>query len=317
MSNLQTVVVRNLTKEASNIISIELVPTQGSHFPHFEPGAHIDLHLPNGVIRSYSLMNSADQEKDVYKLGVLLASDSKGGSSFLYNKLRVGQELQSSEPYNTFALQPGKHATVLVAGGIGITPIYAMFVHLLAMDSPVELIYCARSREEAAFVKELEKLSAKVTLHFDNEKNGAPNLADYLKGFDKNTYFYCCGPNTMIDSFQSVCQQLGYTKSYVEHFSGTEEGEVVSQHDYVVELAHSGLTLDVPAGSNLLDVIENAGVLVNTACREGVCGACETDVLEGIPDHHDNVLSPSQKSSNKMMMVCVSGCKGKKLVLDL
>ena len=317
MSDLQTVIVRDLTKEACNIVSIELVPTEGSHFPHFEPGAHIDVHLPNGIVRSYSLMNSASQEKDVYKLGVLLDPNTKGGSAFLHNKLRVGQELQVSLPRNNFVLQQGNHSTVLVAGGIGITPIYSMLVHLLTLGNPVELIYCARNREEAAFIKTLEALNVKITWHFDNEKEGIPNLSDYLKGFDKDTHFYCCGPNSMLDSFQAICQQLGYTNSHVEYFSGVEVDDIASQHDYVVELAHSGLTLDVPAGSNLLDVIENAGVLVNTACRQGVCGACETDVLEGIPDHHDNVLSPRQKASNKMMMVCVSGCKGKKLVLDL
>lgn len=317
MSDLQTVVVRDVTKEAAHIISIDLVPTQGNHFPHFEPGAHIDLHLPNGIVRSYSLMNAADQEKDLYKLGVLLDPNTKGGSAFLHNKLRVGQELQVSLPRNNFALQPGNHATVLVAGGIGITPIYSMLIHLLSKGSPVELIYCARSRNEAAFVQKLEALNVKITWHFDNEKNGMPDLAEYLKGFDKNAHFYCCGPNTMLDSFQSICQSLGYVNNHVEYFAGTQEGDTVNQHDYVVELARSGVTLDVPAGSNLLDVIENAGVLVNTACRQGVCGACETNVLEGMPDHHDNVLSPRQKASNKVMMVCVSGCKGKKLVLDL
>lgn len=317
MSDLQTVIVRDLTKEASKVISIELVPTEGNHFPHFEPGAHIDLYLPNGIVRSYSLMNSASHKKDVYQLGVLLDPNTKGGSAFLHNKLRVGQELQVSSPRNNFELQQGSHATVLVAGGIGITPIYSMLIHLLTLGSPVELIYCARSREEAAFIKLLESLNVKITWHFDNEKEGAPDLVEYLKGFDKDTHFYCCGPNTMLDSFQATCQQLGYQNKHVEYFSGVQEEDTINHHDYVVELAHSGLTLDVPAGSNLLDVIENAGVLVNTACRQGVCGACETAVLEGTPDHHDNVLSPRQKASNKMMMVCVSGCKSKKLVLDL
>lgn len=316
MSNLQTAVVQSLRQEAKNIISIELEPIEGSHFEPFTAGSHIDLHLPNGLIRSYSLLNSPAQ-KDRYKLGVLLDPNSQGGSLYLHRELKVGQQLTISSPRNNFPLDEAAHHSVLVAGGIGITPIYCMLIRLLILGHSVELIYCARSREEAAYIPELEKLNVKITWHFDDENRGMPNLESYLAGMDNAAHFYCCGPSSMLDNFSATCQRLGYAHHHVEYFQAKQNLAPSAQHDYVVELAKSGLTLDVPADASLLAVIENAGVLVNTACREGLCGACSTKVLEGIPDHQDSVLSPSQQAKNDVMMVCVSGCKSKKLVLDL
>lgn len=316
MSNLQTAVVRSLRLETKNIISIELEPLAGEHFEPFTAGAHLDLHLPNNLVRSYSLMNSPEQ-KDLYKLGVLLDPNSQGGSTYLYHDLKVGQQLSISKPINNFPLDEEEHHNVLVAGGIGITPIYCMLTRLLILGRSVELIYCACSRAEAAYISELEKLNVKITWHFDDENNGAPNLESYLAGQDKSTHFYCCGPASMIENFETTCQKLGYNNHHVEYFKAKQSTAPKWQHEYVVELAKSGLTLDVPADTSLLEVIENAGVMVNTACREGICGACTTKVLEGIPDHQDFVLSPKQQAQNDVMMICVSGCKGKKLVLDL
>lgn len=316
MSNLQTAVVRSFRIEAINIVSIELEPVKGEHFESFTAGSHIDLHLPNGLVRSYSLMNSPDQ-KDVYKLGILLDPNSQGGSAYIHHELSVGQTLTISKPRNNFPLDEGQHHSVLVAGGIGITPIYCMLIRLLALGHSVELIYCARSRIEAAYIPELEALNVKITWHFDEEDNGMPNLASYLAGLNKTAHFYCCGPSSMLESFEAACQKLGYVNHHVEYFQAKQSITPAAQHEYVVELAKSGLTLDVPADTSLLAVIENAGVLVNTACREGICGACTTKVLEGIPDHQDSVLSPKQQAKNDVMMVCVSGCKSKKLVLDL
>lgn len=316
MSDYQMAFVRGLRYEAKGIISVELSPTDGAHFEPFTAGSHIDLHLPNGLLRSYSLLNSPE-DKDRYLLGILLDRNSTGGSAYIHNELKVGQQIKISKPRNNFALDETANHTVLVAGGIGITPIYCMLVRLLSLGHSVELVYCARSRAEAAYIKELEKLDVKITWHFDNEAAAAPNLEKYLAGQAKEVHFYCCGPTAMIDAFESACQQLGYQHVHVERFVAKNTGTTVEEHDYVVELAKSGMTLDVPAGSSLLEVIENAGVLVNTACRQGVCGACETKVLAGQPEHRDSVLSPRQKAANNVMMVCVSGCKSDKLVLDL
>ncbi|UYZ82659.1 PDR/VanB family oxidoreductase [Entomomonas sp. E2T0] len=316
MSEFQTAFVRGLRYEAKNIISIELAPTVGTQFQSFEAGSHIDLHLPNGLVRSYSLLNSPE-EKDCYVLGVLLDGNSKGGSTYIHKELRVGQELQISKPRNNFTLDEAANHSVLVAGGIGITPIYCMLVRLLTLGNSVELIYCARSRQEAAYLDQLEKLNVKITWHFDDEKAGIPNLEQYLAGHDKDVHFYCCGPVAMLEAFEAACQKLGYDNSHVEYFAAKEIVEAEQSHAYVVELAKSGMILDVPAGGSLIEVLETAGVLVNTACRQGICGACETKVLEGMPDHRDSVLSPRQKAANDVMMVCVSGCKSDKLILDL
>jgi len=317
MSDYQMAFVRGLRYEAKDIVSVELNPIEGAHFEPFTAGAHIDLHLPNGLLRSYSLLNSA-ADKDRYLLGILNDRNSTGGSAYIHRELRVGQILKISNPRNNFALDETANHTVLVAGGIGITPVYCMLLRLLSLGHSVELIYCARSRAEAAYIKELTQLNVKITWHFDEEKGGlSPRLDEYLAGQAKDTHFYCCGPTAMIDAFEKACEKLGYEQVHVERFVAKKTATTVEEHDYVVELAKSAMTLDVPAGSSLLEVIENAGVLVNTACREGVCGACETKVLAGEPDHRDSVLSPRQKAANNVMMVCVSGCKGNKLVLDL
>lgn len=317
MSDYQMAFVRGLRYETKGIVTVELNPVENTHFQPFRAGSHIDLHLPNGLIRSYSLLNSPE-DKDRYMLGILLDPNSKGGSAYIHKELKLGQELKISNPINNFALDEAAKHTVLVAGGIGITPIYCMLLRLLALGNSVELIYCARSRTEAAYINKLEKLNVKITWHFDDEKAGsAPNLQDYLKGHDKNIHLYCCGPSAMIDAFENACLKLGYQNVHLERFVAKKTGTTVVAHDYVVELAKSGMILDVPAGASLLEVLENAGVLVNSACREGICGACETRVLAGEPDHKDSVLSPRQKAANNVMMVCVSGCKGDKLVLDL
>lgn len=315
MSEFQTAFVRGLRYEAKNIISVELAPVGDSHFEPFDAGSHIDLHLPNGLVRSYSLLSSP--EEDCYVIGVLHDSNSQGGSAYIHNELKIGQELKISKPRNNFKVDEAAKHSVLVAGGIGITPIYCMLVKLLTLGNSVELIYCARSRAEAAYIKQLEKLNIKITWHFDDEKTCIPNLEEYLAGHDTATHFYCCGPVAMLECFEAACKKLGYNNSHVEYFAAKEIAEPVASHGYTVELAKSAMILDVPAGGSLIEVLETAGVLINTACRQGICGACETKVLGGIPDHRDSVLSPRQKAANDVMMVCVSGCKSDKLILDL
>lgn len=318
MSTEQVALVRTLRYEAKGIISVELVPTQGHHFQPFTAGSHIDLHLPNGLVRSYSLLNSAD-DNDRYVLGILLDRNSRGGSRYVHDQLKVGQQINISQPRNNFELDETAKHSVLVAGGIGITPIYCMLVRLLTLGHSVELIYCARTRDEAAYVAELEKLNINITWHFNDEKAGAiPPLADYLAGQEADSHFYCCGPTPMLNAFEAACEKLHYPNVHVERFSA--EGlitEPQALHGYTVELAKSGKTLQVPEGKSLLDTLLDNGVNVQCACREGVCGSCETKVLEGMPDHRDGVLTKKEKEANNVMMVCVSGCKGERLVLDL
>ncbi|MFG0632273.1 PDR/VanB family oxidoreductase [Pseudomonas sp. xss_2] len=319
MSNSSTIsaLVHTLRHEAEGIISVELRPWGDTVFAPFEAGSHIDLHLPNGLVRSYSLLNPpSDQGR--YVVGILRDRNSRGGSRFVHEHLRVGTELKISQPRNNFALDSRASHSVLVAGGIGITPIYCMFRQLLALGRSAELIYCARSRREAALLEQIAELGAKVIYHFNDEKDALPDLPGYLAGRPADTHFYCCGPTPMLDAFESACENLGYAHAHIERFTAAELPPAEDAQDsYSVELSKSGKTLHIEPGLNLLDVLLEAGCDIEYSCREGVCGSCETRVLEGEIDHRDGVLTKAERAANGSMMVCVSGCKSRRLVLDL
>lgn len=316
-SSVISALVHTLRYEADGVISVELRPWGDTVFAPFEAGSHIDLHLPNGLVRSYSLLN-APSDQGRYVVGILRDRASRGGSRYVHEQLRVGMELKISQPRNNFALDIHANHSVLVAGGIGITPIFCMFNRLLALGRSAELIYCARSRREAALLEPLAALGAKVTYHFNDEKGGFPDLAKYLAGHQADSHFYCCGPTPMLDAFEQTCEQLGYAHAHIERFSAVEvEASQDAQASYSVELGKSGKTLSVEPGLNLLDVLLKAGCDIDYSCREGVCGSCETRVLEGDIDHRDGVLTKAERAANGSMMVCVSGCKSKRLVLDL
>lgn len=319
MSNASTItaLVHTLRHEAEGIMSVELRPYGDTVFAPFDAGSHIDLHLPNGLMRSYSLLNSPTDEGR-YVVGILRDRNSRGGSHWVHDQLRVGTTLQISRPRNNFALDIQASHSVLVAGGIGITPIYCMFRQLLALGKSAELIYCARSRREAALVEELGGLDAKVILHFNDEKEAAPDLHHYLAGQPADTHFYCCGPTPMLDAFESTCESLGYPHAHIERFAAAEMPPAEDAlNSYNVELKRSGKMLSVEPGLNLLDVLLEAGCDIDYSCREGVCGSCETRVIDGDVDHRDGVLSKAERAANQSMMVCVSGCKSRRLVLDL
>ncbi|WP_263142069.1 PDR/VanB family oxidoreductase [Pseudomonas sp. RIT-PI-AD] len=316
-SSTLTALVHTLRHEAEGIMSVELRPFGDTLFAPFEAGSHIDLHLPNGLVRSYSLLNSpADRGR--YVVGILRDRNSRGGSQWVHEQLRVGTTLPISRPRNNFELDTHASHSVLVAGGIGITPIYCMFRQLLALGKSAELIYCARTRKEAALVEELSGIDAKVVFHFNDEKNTVPDLRHYLAGQPADTHFYCCGPTPMLDAFESTCESLGYPHAHIERFAAAElPPSEDAQDSYSVELKRSGKTLSVEPGLNLLDVLLEAGCDIDYSCREGVCGSCETKVLEGDIDHRDGVLSKAERAANQSMMVCVSGCKSRRLVLDI
>ena len=309
--------VHTLRYEAQGIISVELRPYGDTVFAPFEAGSHIDLHLPNGLVRSYSLLNSpSDQGR--YVVGILRDRSSRGGSQYVHEQLRVGMQLSISSPRNNFQLDPNARHSVLVAGGIGITPIYCMFRQLLALGKSAELIYCARTRQEAAWVQDLSELDAKVVYHFNDEKGVPPNLSAYLADQHRDTHFYCCGPTPMLDAFENTCESLGYPNAHIERFAATElPPSEDAQSRYSVELKKTGKTLSIEPGLSLLDALLEAGCDIEYSCREGVCGSCETRVLEGDIDHRDGVLTKAERATNTSMMVCVSGCKSARLVLDL
>lgn len=229
--------VHTLRFEAQGILGVELRPQGDQVFPPFSAGAHIDLHLPNGLVRSYSLLNSPE-DCGRYVLGILRDRGSRGGSAFVHDSLRVGMQLQISRPRNLFPLEENAAHSVLVAGGIGVTPIYCMFNRLRALGRSVELLYCARSRQEAAFVEELAASDAAIQLHFDDEKGGPMDLGAFLGARASTAHFYCCGPTPMIDAFETHCERLGHPHVHIERFAAAPQAPAAPQGSYEIGRAH-------------------------------------------------------------------------------
>ena len=313
--------VHTLRYEADGIVSVEFRPASAAvEFPHFEAGSHIDLHLPNGLVRSYSLCNPAS-DRGRYVVGVLHDKKSRGGSRYVHQQLRVGQVIDISVPRNNFALQEDAPKSVLVSGGIGVTPIFCMLQRLTALGRPVEIVYCARNRKEAAFIEAIEGLAdkASITWHFDDEAGGPPDLVRLLGGRGADSHYYCCGPTPMLDAFERHCEQLGYAHVHIERFAAVVVESAANAHGFEVVCEQSGKTVDVPPGKSVLDALIDAGMSPDHSCKEGVCGACETAVLDfdGELDHQDGILTKIERQSGKTMMICVSRCTGKRLVLDV
>ncbi|WP_180684544.1 PDR/VanB family oxidoreductase [Tepidicella baoligensis] len=313
-------IVRGLRREASHVLSVELCPVNfEDHFPSFEPGSHIDLILEEGLVRSYSLCNDS-AENDRYVLGVLKEKNSRGGSAFIHERLRVGQELTISVPRNNFPLVVGEHESVFVAGGIGVTPILSMLRSLSRQKKPATLYYCARSKPEAAFLDDISQLASstlKVNYHFDDEQGCAPSLKKLMSGHSKDSHFYCCGPLPMLDAFEAACSELGLLNLHIERFSAPVTRGELAASEFVVELRKSGLMVNVRKDQSILDAVIDAGCMPDHSCREGLCGACETRIIEGEADHRDSILTSKEQAENKSMMICVSRSKSQMLVLDL
>lgn len=319
MSNIVQAYVHALTFQALDIISVELRLQRGGDLPPFTPGAHIDLNLPNGLVRNYSLCNGSD-ETHRYVIAVLLDRNSRGGSRCVHESLRVGMPITVSAPRNNFALAEDAAYSVLVAGGIGITPLLCMARRLKSLGRSFEVLYFARERKGAAFLAELQAMGMPLHLHFDKEAGGPPDLRALLarRAPDAATHYYACGPAPMLDAFEKSCDALGHAHHHIERFAAVEvaaSGEALKS--FTVEARRSGKFLPVTADKSILDTLIDAGIDVDRSCCEGVCGTCETRVLDGIPDHRDSVLSAKERATNKTMMVCVGGSKSATLVLDI
>jgi ferredoxin-NADP reductase len=313
--------VHTMRFEADGVVSLEFRPAgTESQFPPFDAGAHIDLHLPNGLVRSYSLCNpSSDHGR--YVVGVLNDRRSRGGSRYVHENLRVGEVVHISAPRNNFKLHEDAEHSVLVSGGIGVTPIFCMLQRLVALDRPVELVYCARNRQQAAFIESIESLSDKVKLtwHFDDEQKAPPALVELLSARGADSHYYCCGPAPMLEAFEKACEQLGYPHAHIERFAPAMLEPPSMTSGFEVHCRKSGKSVEVPPGKSILDALIDAGLSPDHSCKEGVCGACETAVIdfEGELNHQDGILTQTERVAGKTMMICVSRCTGQKLELDI
>lgn len=315
--DLENLRVERISYEAENINSYELVRPEGGDLAPFSAGSHIDLHLKNGMIRSYSLVND-QSERHRYVIAVNKDASGRGGSSFVHDTIKAGAIVAVSAPRNNFALREDAEYSLLIAGGIGITPLMSMIRRLEALARPWKLSYAARTRPAAAFLGELGAIrqNAELNLHFDDEHAGRPlDLASIVASAPAHAHLYCCGPVPMLDAFERATAGRPPGHVHVEYFQARQAPSV--EGGFEIRLARSNRTITVEPGKTILDAVLDAGVMANYSCSEGVCGTCETRLIEGIPDHRDLFLSAEEKAANKTIMICCSGSKSGTLVLDL
>lgn len=315
--NTITVVVKRKWKSAEGVIGFELADRDGRHLPTFQPGAHIDVHLPNGLVRQYSLTNGPG-ELNSYVIGVKQESASKGGSKVLVETVREGDVLAISEPRNNFPLRRDATRTVLIAGGIGITPLLSMARFLDKSSLNYELHYFTRQSESLAFSSELDVLHGRIDRHVGLGREAiTAKVAEVLGPYQFANHVYICGPGAMLEMVQQTASALGWPDEAI-HFEYFQNDKVIDASSaFDVELARSAMTLHVPAGRTILETMREAGLTVPSSCEQGACGTCLTGVLEGEVDHQDVYLNKTEKASNTCMMTCVSRAKGPRLVLDI
>lgn len=314
---IQAVVTR-LQAIARDIVLIELQAADQRPLPGASPGAHIDLHLPNGQIRQYSLTNAQGEATQThYQIAVARDANSRGGSTWLHDKLRTGTPLTISTPRNLFALDTSAAGKVLFIGaGIGITPIYAMVQAAQANGLDWQLVACARSASRMAFQEELQALDPqKVRFHFDMEQGRALDLKALL-GESSWDAVYACGPAGLLDAIEQATADWPAGSVRMERFKAQAQDS--SNHTaFQMVLAKSCKTIEVAAHESPLEALERVGIDHPYACREGLCGTCEVRVLEGQPDHKDNVLSEEERSAGQRFIPCISRCSGPQLVIEL
>jgi len=318
---MSTIEVRVASKhnEADGICSYELVPTSGDSLPGFAAGAHVDVHLPGNLIRQYSLCNPP-HETHRYQIGVLRDAGSRGGSEAMHDHIDVGSVLAISEPKNHFPLVEAKR-TLLLAGGIGVTPILAMAETLAAKGAAFEMHYCARSPDKAAFKERLGESHLRDLVHFHYDSGDAAqklDMAALLANPQPDTHLYVCGPQGFIEYVLGTAKAQGWPASqlHVEYFSAAAV-DTTGDQPFDVKLASNGKVFTVPAGTTVIKVLAEAGVEIPYSCEEGVCGTCLTRVVEGVPDHRDMYLTEEEQAANDQFTPCCSRSKTKVLVLDL
>ncbi|MBP0592163.1 oxidoreductase [Paraburkholderia sp. LEh10] len=302
---------------AEDIHLFELRASDGAPLPPFSAGAHVLVRTPAGIERRYSLCSSP-VERDRYLIAVKFDADGRGGSASMTRDVRVGTRLKVAPPENYFALTGDAARYLLIAGGIGITPLRAMIAELDARNADYRVLYCTRTPESTAFLDEL-RASDRVVVHHDfGERDRSFALAPYLAARDGNTHLYCCGPRPLM---QAVREAASHWPSSAVHFEdfGTSahacSGESGGDKPFVVRLARSGQCVNVQAGESILDALRAHGVETPSSCEAGTCGSCRTRLVAGEADHRDFVLDEDEYDS--AIMICVSRAKSDELVLDL
>ena len=316
-SRAQETEVRVAAKEvvADGVVALTLQAPDGRALPDWSPGAHVDLLLGDGVAtRQYSLCGDP-ADPTAYRLGVLRDPAGRGSSLHVHDRLRVGDRVSVRGPRNHFALAPSARY-LFVAGGIGITPILPMVAAAEAVGADWRLVYGGRRRASMAFLDELAAYGDRVSVRPQDEC-GLLDLAGLLGTPEPDTLVHCCGPEPLLDAVEQHCAAWPAGTLHVERFAPRSPTAPVRDEVFEVVLERSGVSVVVPPGRSILDVVEEAGVATQSSCSEGTCGSCETRVLDGVPDHRDSVLDPEERAAGDCLMICVSRSCGDRLVLDL
>ena len=312
--DVKVVVIAKRSLIPDKILELKLSPADKSEINSWEPGAHIELVLPSGIVRQYSLCG--DPSDDFYTIAVLREDNSRGGSIEIHDEIQEGTELLVRGPKNHFKLEPG-NLTVFMAGGIGITPLLPMMRLLSKQGKPWVLHYGGKSLAALAYLDALQLMEDnEISIYLKNETRRIP-VSDIVSTLTADDAIYVCGPESMISEVEKVGAETGI-RVCLERF-GPAPGDKpeLGGESFEVELARSAKVLTVPADTRLIDIVRTVVPSVPFSCEEGYCGSCETGVLEGVPDHRDSILSPEEKSNNDCMMICVGRSMTPRLVLDI
>jgi vanillate O-demethylase ferredoxin subunit len=317
---IEVIVIRKQT-EAEGIVSFELAREDGSALPPFSAGSHIDVHAPGGFVLQYSLCNAAAQEHS-YLIAVLRDPASRGGSIAMHELVKQGDRIPISEPRNMFALAPNASRSLLLAGGIGVTPLLCMAERLAHAGAEFDLHYCGRTQSRMAFIERMRQspFAGRVTLHCDDGDDSQKfDAASVLANPDPGTHLYVCGPTGYMDAVLAAAASAGWAPDRVhrEYFAAPVSDAALSNGAFNVKIASSGAVFLVPAEQRISDVLQANGIHIPTGCQEGLCGTCITRVLEGEADHRDVCLSDAEHAANDQITPCCSRAKSPLLVLDI
>ncbi|MER5514171.1 PDR/VanB family oxidoreductase [Streptomyces sp. NPDC002763] len=310
-------VVTERVPAADGVLALTLRHPLGEDLPDWEPGAHVDVVLGPGLERQFSLCGDPG-DRAGWRVAVLREPAGRGGSAYVHERLGVGDKVRVRGPRNHFRLEPAPRYR-FVAGGIGITPILPMLAAAEAAGAEWTLLYGGRTRRSMAFTGELARYGGERVTVAPQDVTGLLELGPVLDDVPDGTLVYCCGPGPLLDAVEERCPAgvLRVERFQPKNRQDGADGEDGEDGEFEVVLGRSGRTLTVAPGVSVLDTVRAAGVEVLYSCTEGTCGTCETDVLEGTPDHRDSVLGEEERAAGETMLICVSRCRGRRLVLDL
>lgn len=318
-ATLHVRVVRKTT-EAQDIVSLELMDADGQALPAFTAGSHVDVHLPGGITRQYSLCNDP-RDTHRYQIAVLRDNASRGGSVAVHDQIRQGDTLTISAPRNHFALAPQSHRHLLLAGGIGVTPLLCMAEELARTGADFEMHCATRSPQRTAFRQRIAASAFAARVHFHHDDGNAAqklNLSALLCKPEPDTHIYVCGPRGFMDAALATARNAGWHEAQLHYeFFGAESAKSDSDAGFEIQLASSGRVIMVPRDQTVVQALAAFGVDIMVSCEQGLCGTCLTRVIEGVPDHRDSFLTQEEQAANDQFTPCCSRSRSPKLVLDL